>query len=149
MHILSGDDDLFVNQNANRNNTAIEIHSDSHVWSDPKTSLATYFKQKIRHQGAGKLYKKEHKRMLSMQAGSAILFYITLIVLMCLQAQWWFILALYLIRLISQIVVYYPALKKLKYADLVWWLPAFDFIYYFYMLTLGIVILFKKNIEWK
>ncbi|NEU08102.1 glycosyltransferase [Flavihumibacter sp. R14] len=149
MHILSGDDDLFVNQNATSRNTIIEIHPEAHVWSEPKKSLGAYFKQKLRHQGAGKQYKKGHKVMLSLQAGSAILFYITLITLICMQAQWWFLLALYLIRLIIQILTYYPILKKLNYADLIWWLPAFDFIYYFYMLTLGIFILFKKNIEWK
>ena len=149
MHVLSGDDDLFVNQNATKKNTAIEIHPEAQVWSEPKKTLGAYFTQKIRHQGAGKLYRKEHKRMLTLQAVSAMLFYITLIALIFMQAQWWFLLALYLFRLASQFFVYYPVLKKLNYADLIWWLPAFDFIYYFYMLTLGIVILFKKNIEWK
>lgn len=149
MHILSGDDDLFVNQNANKKNAVIEIHPEAQVWSEPKKSFSTYFKQKIRHQGAGKMYKKEHKRMLSLQAGSALLFYITLLLLIILQTAWWFLLALYLIRLLSQVLIYYPVFKKLNYTDLIWWLPVFDFIYYFYMLTLGIIILFKKNIEWK
>ena len=149
MHVLSGDDDLFVNQNATKRNTVIEIHPDAQVWSEPKKTFGAYFKQKIRHQGAGKLYKTEHKRMLTIQALSAIFFYISLFILIGMQAQWWFLLALYLIRLISQIVVYFPVMRKLSYADLIWWLPAFDFIYYFYTLTLGIVILFKKNIEWK
>lgn len=149
MHILSGDDDLFVNQNSTEYNTVIEIHPEAHVWSEPKKHFSTYFKQKIRHQGAGKMYKKAHKRMLSLQAGSALLFYITFLLLILMQAQWWFLLALYLIRLLSQVIIYYPVFKKLNYTDLIWWLPLFDFIYYFYMLTLGVIILFKKNIEWK
>ncbi|HYK76354.1 MAG TPA: glycosyltransferase [Daejeonella sp.] len=149
MHILSGDDDLFVNQHANADNTVIEIHSDAQVWSEPKKTLAAYIKQKLRHQGAGKAYKKAHKQMLSMQAGSAILFYITLAILVALQAPWWFLLGIYVLRLISQIFVYYPVLKKLSYADLIWWLPVFDIIYYFYTLALSIIILFKKKIEWK
>jgi poly-beta-1,6-N-acetyl-D-glucosamine synthase len=149
MHVLSGDDDLFVNQNANKTNTAIEIHPEAQVWSEPKMTFSAYFKQKIRHQGAGKVYRKEHKTMLSLQAGSAILFYLMIILLIIMQAQWWFLLALYIVRLISQIMVYYPVFKKLNSTDLLVWLPAFDFIYYFYILTLGIVGLFKKNIEWK
>lgn len=149
MHVLSGDDDLFVNQNATSTNTSIEIHPEAQVWSDPKKTFSAYFKQKIRHQGAGKVYRKEHKRMLSLQAGSAILFYVALVALIVMQAQWWFLLALYLIRLFSLVWVYYPVFKKLNYTDLIFWLPAFDFIYYFYIVTIGIVALFKKNIEWK
>ena len=149
MHVLSGDDDLFVNQNATKSNTVIEIHPDAQIYSEPKKSFSAYFRQKLRHQGAGKIYRKEHKRMLSIQAGSAILFYITLILLIIMQAQWWFLLGIYLVRLISQVIVYFPIFKKLNYTDMIWWLPAFDFIYYFYTLTLSVVILFKKNIEWK
>ncbi|MEO8794974.1 MAG: glycosyltransferase [Daejeonella sp.] len=149
MHIASGDDDLFVNQNATATNTAIEISPDAQVWTDPKTTLGTYLKQKIRHQGAGKVYKKQHKRMLTMQAGTAILFYITLFILIGLQAQWWFLLSLYLLRLAAQLFIYAPILKRLNYADLVWWLPVFDFIYYFYMLSLSLITLFKKKVEWK
>ena len=149
MHVLSGDDDLFVNQNATKNNTVIEIHPDAQIFSEPKKSFSAYVRQKLRHQGAGKVYRKEHKRMLSMQAGSAILFYITLIILIFMQAQWWFLLGLYLLRLFSQVIVYFPIFKKLNYTDMIWWLPAFDFIYYFYTLTLSVVTLFKKNIEWK
>lgn len=149
MHVLSGDDDLFVNQNATAFNAVIEIHPESQMWSEPKNSLSSHFRQKIRHQGAGKMYRGEHKRMLTFQAGSALMFYISLILLIIMQAQWWFLLALYMLRLLSQVLVYYPVFKKLNYSDLMWWLPIFDFIYYFYILSLGIVILFKKNIEWK
>jgi biofilm PGA synthesis N-glycosyltransferase PgaC len=87
--------------------------------------------------------------MLSLQAGSAILFYITLFALIIMQAQWWFLLGLYLVRLICQAIVYFPIFKKLNYTDMIWWLPAFDFIYYFYTLALSVITLFKKNIEWK
>ena len=149
MHVLSGDDDLFVNQNATKSNTVIEIHPDAQIYSEPKKNFSAYFRQKLRHQGAGKIYRKEHKRMLTLQAGSAILFYLTLLTLIFMEAQWWFLLALYLIRLISQVIVYFPIFKKLNYTDMIWWLPAFDFIYYFYTLALSVVTLFKKNIEWK
>ena len=149
MHILSGDDDLFVNQNATSSNTAIEIHPNAQVWTDPKTTLLSWLKQKIRHQGAGKVYKIEHKRMLSMQAGSAILFYSTLFFLAGMNAQWWFLVSVYLIRLVAQAVIYLPIFKRLNYPDLIWWLPVFDFIYYFYVLSISIVSLFKKKVEWK
>ena len=149
MHILSGDDDLFVNQNANSINTAIEIHPETQVWSDPKSTYQAYFRQKMRHQGAGKAYQKKHKIMLLLQAGSGVLFYISLIVLIVLKAQWWLLASMYLIRISVQLYIYIPSLKKLSYSDLKWWLPILDFIYYFYIMVLSFIALFKKRVEWK
>lgn len=149
MHILSGDDDLFVNQNANKLNTAIEIHPDAQVWSEPKKSISSYFNQKLRHQSAGKAYKNSHKRMLTLQVLSGIVFYSALISLICLKGPWWLIASIFLIRFISQILVYTPILKKLKYIDLIWFLAIFDFIYYIYIMLLSLISIFKKKIEWK
>lgn len=149
MHILSGDDDLFVNQNATKTNTRIEIHPDAHVWSEPKTSLSAFFSQKLRHQGAGKAYKNHHKIMLGSQIISAILFYLFLGILLAIKADWWLIVSVYSLRLIAQILVYMPALKKLKYIDLIWFLPLFDIIYYIYIMLLSFITLFRKKVEWK
>lgn len=149
MHILSGDDDLFVNQNANKHNTVIEIHPDAHVWSEPKKSISSYFNQKLRHQGAGKAYKNSHKRMLTVQVLSAILFYAGIISLICLKSPWWIFVGLFFIRILSQIFIYIPVLKKLKYIDLIWLLPIFDFIYYIYIMLLSLISVFKKKVEWK
>lgn len=149
MHIPSGDDDLFVNQNATPVNTVIEIHPDGHVWSDPKSTWSGYVNQKLRHLGAGHAYKKAHQRMLTMQVVSAIAFYVLLLVLIGLEAQWWLLLGIFLIRAASQLWVYGRVLKKLSYGDLIWWLPVFDFIYYFYLLALSFSTLFKKKVQWK
>lgn len=149
MHIPSGDDDLFVNQNATAANTRIEIRPETQVWSESKKTFSTYLKQKIRHLGAGKFYKKEHKQMLGLQSGSAILFYVLLFSLFFFNVPWWLLCAIYAVRLLVQLLVYHPILKKFSYPDLIWWLPVFDFIYYFYILALTIITFFKKKIEWK
>lgn len=149
MHIPSGDDDLFVNQNANAGNTTVETDEEAFVYSDAKTSYSAYFKQKIRHQGAGKAYRTEHKRILTLQVLSAVFFYIFLAILIVLKAQWWVLLGIFLIRFISQLVIYGKALKQLHYKDLVYGLLFLDIIYYFYVLTLGIVSVFKKKVQWK
>jgi poly-beta-1,6-N-acetyl-D-glucosamine synthase len=149
MHIPSGDDDLFVNQNATRVNTAIEIHPEAFIWSTPKTSWSSYFAQKLRHMGAGHAYKKRHQLMLTFQVGSAVAFYLSLAGLVLLESPWWGLLSIFLIRAICQMWVYGRALKKLGYSDLVMFLPVFDFVYYFYMLALSFITLFKKRVQWK
>lgn len=149
MHVLSGDDDLFVNQNANKLNTKIEIHPDSHVWSEPKKTFSKYIGQKLRHQSAGKAYKNKHKRMLVFQILTAIFFYVSLIGLVLLNAPWWIILAGFFTRFFAQIVIYIPVMKKLKYHDLIWYSPLLDFIYYIYIILLSFISIFKKQVEWK
>jgi biofilm PGA synthesis N-glycosyltransferase PgaC len=89
---ISGDDDLFVNQNATPNNTAIEIHPDTFTYTDAKTTLGGWFRQKKRHMGVGKLYKNNHRRMLSFDAVSGFLFYVLFI--LCLVFKFEPILAL-------------------------------------------------------
>ncbi|TQM52136.1 cellulose synthase/poly-beta-1,6-N-acetylglucosamine synthase-like glycosyltransferase [Arcticibacter tournemirensis] len=149
IHIPSGDDDLFVNQNSTRENTVIEIRPESQVWSWPKRTWSSYWKQKIRHMGAGKAYKKSDKVILSVQAASAGLFYLLLFVLIVLKAQWWMLLGIYLVRLLVQLIVYYPTAKKLNNKDLLWWFPALDLSYNFFIIVLSIISLFKKKVKWK
>lgn len=149
MHIPSGDDDLFVNQNANPVNVAIEIRPDSHTWSEPKTTWASYWSQKTRHLGAGKEYKKEHKIKLSIQGISAIGFYTLLIVCLSFNIEIIFIGILFVLRLLVQSLVFYKSLLKLRYKDLVGWIIILDPVYYMYLSALSVRGLFKKNIVWK
>src|SRR5690606_12505591 len=67
MHIKSGYDDLFVNQNGTKNNVLIYIHPDAHMLSVPQNTLISYYRQKARHAGASKLYKRRHNTMLATQ----------------------------------------------------------------------------------
>ena len=80
--IKSGDDDLFINQAATSNNTRIEISTDSHTISEPKTNLNDWIKQKKRHLTTGKYYKTKHKFILGLFALSQLLFISGLIVLL-------------------------------------------------------------------
>ncbi len=150
MHIPSGDDDLFVNQNATEFNTAICIHPEAQVWSAPKLSLKDYYFQKIRHHGASKAYKARHKRMLTSQLLSAVIFYILLIIAFFLYPQFWeFLLIAYLLRLLVQVVIYQPTMKKLQTLDIIAYLPILDFVYYFNTCVNGSLSLFKRKIKWK
>src|SRR5690606_21992169 len=101
MHIKSGDDDLFVNHNATRSNVNVAIHPDAHVWSVPKETWRSYYKQKARHSGASTLYKGSHKRMLAIQLISALLFYFMLTACFVLYPEIWYVpLSMYGIRLL-------------------------------------------------
>jgi glycosyltransferase involved in cell wall biosynthesis len=64
--LLSGDDDLFVNQAANTNNVAICIEKEANTNSIPKQTWAEWFVQKRRHLSVGKRYKLRDKVNLGL-----------------------------------------------------------------------------------
>jgi hypothetical protein len=86
-HLLSGDDDLFVNENATRKNCAVEFSHDSHTRSLPETTFRGWIKQKKRHLSAGNHYKAGSRFRLAGEWISRILLYSTLIWL-CLLSPW-------------------------------------------------------------
>lgn len=149
MHIPSGDDDLFVNQHANKKNVALEYSFDSQTISQPKTSLLGYWRQKIRHTGAGKAYKSTHKVILTLQFLTGLLFYISFIGLLVLKIQLLVVISVFVFRYILQIFTYYNGLVKLQSKDLACWIILIDPVYYFYSMILIFYGLLKKKARWK
>jgi len=149
MHVISGDDDLFVNQNATPDNTAIEINADAFIYTDAKTNLSSLFRQKKRHFGVGKLYKKRHRRMLSIDAVTGFLFYILLTLCLVFNFEPLLTLGLFMFRLIFQLIIYSKLFKRLDGKDLIWYLPFFDAVYYIYLNTFGLIGTFIKTTQWK
>ena len=150
MHVLSGDDDLFVNQNATANNTVIEINPETFVFTSAKTTVASLYRQKKRHMGVGKLYKNRHRKILSIDAVTGFLFYATLIGGLCYRFESFFVaLGLFLLRLIIQVFIYHKTFKKLGEARLLWYLPLLDFVYYLYLNIFGLIGTFIKTRQWK
>jgi glycosyltransferase involved in cell wall biosynthesis len=149
MHVMSGDDDLFVNQNATPYNVAIEIHPEAHMWTDSKSGFGAYYKQKKRHMGVGKLYKTNHRRFLSFDAISGFLFYVSMILCLAFKFEGILLLGFFVLRLILQAWFYSKIFKKLRGADLIWYLPFLDLIYYLYLNIFGLIGTFTKTTKWK
>ena len=151
MHIPSGDDDLFVNAHANRSNTAIRIHPDSHVWSEPNRTWVGYLKQKKRHFGAGKMYKAKHKFILSLQIIFQFLFYGFFIASMFLSREAQYVAGgILLLSIIIKSFIYPKLLKRLNYGDLRWWFPILDILLFLFLTLNGFLAMFgKKKVKWK
>lgn len=150
MHIKSGDDDLFVNQNATSQNVNIAIHKDAHVYSIPKTTWKAYNKQKARHASASVAYKKKHQFMLGLQLITAILFYITLFATFIFYPKHWqYSLGIFFVRSIVQLIAYMPIYKKLGVKDLLIWQPILDVFFYFYICINGLFNRNRKTTSWK
>ncbi len=149
MHVLSGDDDLFVNQNATPDNTAIEIHPEAFIYTDAKTTLLSWYRQKRRHFGVGKLYKSRHRNMLSLDALSGFLFYALLMACVAFNFEPLLVLGIFIFRLIFQTIIYRKIFSKLDGKQFLWYLPLFDMVYYIYLNVFGLVGIFIKTIKWR
>ncbi|NJO88657.1 MAG: glycosyltransferase [Chloroflexia bacterium] len=60
LHLASGDDDLFVNENANKQNLQISLNQKTFTESIPKKRFKDWFYQKKRHITTAKYYKREN-----------------------------------------------------------------------------------------
>lgn len=112
--IQSGDDDLFINQCSNRLNTAIQIDSDCHTVSYPKTTFKQWFLQKKRHYSTGRYYKFKHKFLLTLFPFCQFLYFPLLAILLVYQVKIEIVLALLLIKLISRIIIMKKCINMLQ-----------------------------------
>lgn len=149
LHLLSGDDDLFINQNATAVNTAVQINSGAYTQSETKTTLSAYYRQKRRHMGVGKYYRGKTRFLITLDALSGFLFYVSLMALLFLNFELWIVAGIYIVRLMAQGVVYPKIFKKLDAADLILWFPVLDLFYYIYLNVFGVVGSVTKNLKWK
>lgn len=149
-HILSGDDDLFVNQVANKLNTKVEFSASSHTRSNPKETFNAWTTQKKRHLTTSSLYKSSHKYLLGLEPLSRILFILLCAALAIISPYWYVPIGLFLFRLIVQQLIFANALKKFNEKHLLGFSFIFDFIIPFINLNLYTLNLFTtRKTKWK
>lgn len=149
MHIKSGDDDLFVNQVANLENTTICFDKESFIYSDGKKTFKDWIYQKRRHLVTSKYYKPKHKFLLGLFYISQLLFWILAIALTALQVQLIWVIGLILLRLLIQQIVLYKGAQKLDEGKLMFWIPFLDFFLVFSQLIIFTLNLISKPKHWK
>lgn len=118
LHIKAGDDDLFVNENANIYNTAIEIHPDSHTLCEPASSWKIWFREKRHVLSARPLYKKKHRRILSLETASRELLFLASTILLVFWKFPAYVLILLLLREISFMLTFKQVMKLLNEKNL-------------------------------
>lgn len=147
-HILSGDDDLFINEVANAKNTQIVIEEDAQTISVPKTSFKLWVRQKKRHFSTGKYYKMGHKLMLSIYPLTLMVFVLLFIVLVVQQVSIHLIIGVLLLRLLVQMLIFMKTEKRLGSKDLWFSAPILELFFMFFNPLLLISNFIKKNTKW-
>ncbi|TXB65101.1 glycosyltransferase [Vicingus serpentipes] len=147
-HILSGDDDLFVNEVANSKNTQIVIEEEAHTVSVPKATFKLWLRQKKRHFSTGKYYKFGHKLMLSIYPLTLLIFVLLFISLVIQQISIHLIVGVFLLRLLIQLLIFIKIEKRLGSKDLWFLAPILELFFMFFNPLLLISNFIKKNTKW-
>ncbi|MCR5456299.1 MAG: glycosyltransferase [Bacteroidales bacterium] len=74
--LMSGDDDLFVNENAKKRRVAVSYHPESFTTCESKETFHQWNTQKQRHFSASERYKGSHKFLLALEPMARSLFYL-------------------------------------------------------------------------
>lgn len=125
-HIISGDDDLFVNTNASKRNTSVEFRKGTHTRSIPSSDLKEWILQKKRHLTTAPYYKFRDKLLLITEPVTRIIIYSAFIVLLSFRFLWPFVLGVFGLRLLSQIIIFALVHKKLNEPGIIIYSLFFD-----------------------
>ena len=147
-HVASGDDDLFINTAATKSNTKINIDPQAFTLSEPPTSWKQWIKQKRRHYSTSKYYRPLHKFLLGGYSLSHFLFF-PLLVAAIIFFSWQWALAVFGIRLLVQVIVLHPAMKKLQEQDLFASFLLFDIWMFFYYFIFAATLIKRPRAGWK
>jgi len=148
MDIKSGDDDLFVNEVANKANTAICFSKESFTISEPKKTWKEWIHQKRRHISTAKHYKQKHKLLLGLYYVSNLLFWLLAVVTLVF-LDWKIPLAIIIFRFVFQFIILRKAAIKLEFKDLLIWLPFLELFLMLIQFSIFISNSSSKSNSWK
>ena len=148
--MLSGDDDLFINEVANKTNTTVVVSKNSFTRSHPETKWRDFLTQKIRHLSTSDFYKKKHVFMLGLEPISRAWFYFLFVLVLFIPFFFRTAIAMVAFRGILQIILYFRASKRFGEKNL--WLTCiiFDlFSLFFNFVAYFSLSIRSRRIKWK
>jgi len=148
IHIPSGDDDLFIQEVATKNNATIEINTQSHTSSEVIENWKEWSYQKRRHLTTAPLYKSKFKVLLALYPYAQLLFWSAIISLLVLKAPIALIATLLGVKLLTSYLVNYKSMKQLNAMDLYWIHPIYELMHLFIQGIFVLLNLVNKPKKW-
>lgn len=150
-HIPGGDDDLFINMAATKDNTTVVIDEEAYTLSKPESSFGRWYSQKTRHYSTAKFYKASHRFLLGLYSATQFLFW-PLFILSLVFGKWpiWPVaLGVFMLRFITQAVIFHRSMSKLNERDLFPMFLFFDIFQIFQYIIFFPALLKKPKAVWK
>lgn len=143
-----GDDDLFINQSANKTNTKLCIDPDSFTYALSEVSFGQWLMQKKNNLSTTGLYKLKHKLLLIAYPLSLFLFYLSIIYLVVLNDWLTVVLILLAVRLISFLLIQKRIMHKLKEQKLLLISPLLELLLYVLRAMVMTLNIFNRRNRW-
>ena len=145
--ILSGDDDLFVQEGVRGQNTGVCIEPTTFMYSEAKQTGREFYRQKTRHVSTSVRYHWVHKGGLALAGLGQMLFYPTFL-FFCMLGLGWDQIIVFLVVFIAKWIQFNRVSKKLMENDLIWLFPLLDIAFSFYLWALMPKLFFNKQDKW-
>lgn len=149
INLLSGSDDLFVNQNASAKNTKVEFSADSFTYSNQSKTFYDFFRQKVRHLTTSKYYKFKHKFLLAFESFSRVFLFAIAIFLMFDVKYMFFSIGFLAVRTLLSLIILILINKKLKEKRLIYVQLFYEIVQPILNFILLIFARRKKELLWK
>ena len=118
-HLISGDDDLFINQVATASNTQVIIDKDAFTYSIPKKNWRDWKRQKARHLTTAPYYNSQTKTRLGTEIFISLFFWIVLILAFIPESTRLTALSSLIVTWSVQAFIYINAAKRLNEKNVV------------------------------
>ncbi len=146
--IPSGDDDLFIQEAAKKNNYTIQIDAASHCYSPAAPSWSRWVYQKSRHYSTSSRYKKFKKFLLGIYPLTLILMWISVVPLFFFQEMIFISGCIFLVIILFKWWIQGRCLNQLKEHKFARFFPFWDLFYALLIPILYYISERKKYYKW-
>ena len=147
--VISGDDDIFVSQHAQRKNCRVCLRPQGFVYSRSKTKFGKWWHQKKRHFTTGKHYRFGTKIYLGVYHLNAFLFPALAISVLLLKYNILISASLILLKVITQWIIFSKAAGKLKEKKLLLISPILEIVFAIVNPLIHVSNMINKPGRWK
>lgn len=147
--VLSGDDDLFVNQVGNATNVAIVLDEVAHTLTKGERTWKRFIHQKRRQLVAGAHYKKSDKVRLALYGATSFLYYCLFVTLLVVTPINLVIIGIFVLKQFLEYYLFKRIAERLKVDDLLPYLSILEPLYILSLTTIGVSTWFWKVKQWK
>jgi glycosyltransferase involved in cell wall biosynthesis len=130
-HLFFGEDDLFIQDNANNKNTMVCLESEGKTLAETPPDKRLWKQYVKKYATARRYYKSKDKLFLLSEPLSRLILYSAAVYSVIAFKFWWIILPLILLRLILQAIVFRRASRQLGEEGIVITGMLFDFLFIF------------------
>ena len=148
--LMSGDDDIFVNDNAVKNKVKLEYNPHGFTSCVPQENFSKWNHQKQRHFTASERYKTSHKLVLGLEQLSRTLFYLLAVILAFVWPISLGVGVLFLLRYFVFLYTITKTSKRFNIKGVSGWAILFDFVLPYINLVQLLLSKFRRDrLTWK